>query len=429
MGSAARPRTAVFASAFLCTLFCFLLLATEVLGQISGTEGDRAKESPVVLLVSTVLDGRGGILHNTCIVLRGSRIAAIDPQARGRELDLRGLTVMPGWIDVHAHPTYHFGPNGRALDRDEKSEHATLAAAANAYATLMAGFTTIQSIGAPADKDLRDAIARGEIPGPRLLTSLQPLTDRTGTPEELRKAVQELKANGADVVKLFASRSIREGGAKTMTDEQLAAACGEAKSLGLRVVVHAHSSDSVRSATLAGCTQIEHGIFATEEDMRLMARHGTYFDPQVGLVFQNYLDNKPKYLGIGNFTDEAFDAMAKAMPLAVDMFRRALATPGLKVVFGTDAVAGAHGRNAEEFLYRVRDGKQDPMKAIISATSLAAESLGLQDEIGTIAPGMEADIVAVEGNPLKDIQAVRRVVFVMKGGRIFRNEAVRPSQK
>jgi imidazolonepropionase-like amidohydrolase len=234
----------------------------------------------------------------------------------------------------------------------------------------------------------------------------------------LKQAVRDAKQAGADLVKIFASGSIRDGGKQTMTDEQLQAACGEANALGLRTLVHAHSPESMKAATLAGCTQVEHGIFATDEVLRLMAERGTYFDPNIGLVLQNYLRNKDKYLGIGNYTEEGFAAMEKAIPVNFDMFRRALRVPKLKIVYGTDAVAGAHGHNIEEAISRVKDGGQDPMAAIVSLTSLSAESLRLQNEIGAIAPGLQADIVAVDGDPLADITVLRRVTFVMKGGRV-----------
>ncbi len=245
--------------------------------------------------------------------------------------------------------------------------------------------------------------------------------DATGTPDETRAIVQQRAKDGADVIKIFASKSIREGAGQTLSQEQLNAACDEARKLGLRTLVHAYGA-SVRAAALAGCTQIEHGTYATDEDMKLMAEKGTFFDPQAGLVIQNYLDNKPHYLGIGNYTEEGFAIMQKILPEDFALFRRAIATPGLKVVFGTDATAGAHGRNAEEFLFRVRECGQDPMQAMVSANSLSAASLGMQDKIGAIAPGMEADIIALEGDPLKDIAAVRRVAFVMKGGIVYKNE-------
>ena len=157
--------------------------------------------------------------------------------------------------------------------------------------------------------------------------------------------------------------------------------------------------------------------------MRFLAERGTYFDPQAGLVLQNYLDNKSHYLGIGNYTETAFETMQKVLPEFQELFRHAIRTRGLKVIFGTDAVAGAHGRNAEEFLYRVQTCGQEPMDALVSANSLAAEALGLRDRVGSLAAGLDADIIALDGDPLKDITAVRRVVFVMKGGTIFVNQA------
>jgi len=286
----------------------------------------------------------------------------------------------------------------------------------------MAGFTTVQSVGAASDVDLREAIARETVPGPRLLTSIRQLNENSGTPEQIRQKVRQLKADGADVVKIFASKSIREGGVKTMTDGQLAAACGEAKAQGLRTIVHAHAAEAIKASVLAGCGQIEHGVFADEETMKLMAARGVYFDPNIGLVLQNYLRNKSKFFGIGNYNAEGFAYMEKAIPLNVVMIKKALATPGLRLVMGTDANAGAHGRNADELIARVKDGGQKPMDAIISATSLAAKSMNMDSKIGSIAPGMEADLIAVDGDPMTDITALSRVAFVMKGGKVYKNE-------
>jgi imidazolonepropionase-like amidohydrolase len=383
------------------------------------------QEKPISIQAGTLLDGRGSVLHNVRIVIQNGKILRVE-EARANAAgtptyNLDGLTVLPGWIDVHVHITWHFRPNGKAEDKNETPEAAALAAAGNAWTTLMAGFTTIQSLGAPEDKDLRDAIARGDIPGPRIITALNPIDDPKLTPEQIRESVRKLKAEGADVVKIFASKSIRDGGGQTLSDEQLEAACGEAKAQGLRAVVHAYRS-AIRAATLAGCTEIEHGTYATDDDLRLMAEHGTFFDPQVGLVIHNYLDNKARFLGTGNYTEEGFAKMQEVLPLNQAMFKRALATKGLKIIFGTDAVAGAHGRNAEEFVYRVQDG-QDPMDALVAANFRAAESLNRQNEIGAIGAGMQADIIALDGDPVKDINAVRRVIFVMKAGNVYKNLA------
>jgi imidazolonepropionase-like amidohydrolase len=376
----------------------------------------------VVIRTSTLLDGKGHVLKNTDLVIEGGRITRMAQASGKAAIDLTGMTVMPGWIDTHVHPTWYFNQDGRLEQggRGSKStpQQAALYAAANLYATLMGGFTTVQSVGAELDGDLRAQIAAGAIAGPRLLTSLRQINENTGNPERIREYVRKMKADGADVVKLFATASIRDGGKMTMTPEQITAACGEAKAQGLRSVVHAHSSDGARAAVMAGCTSIEHGTFLDDDTLELMAQRGVYFDPNF-LVLHNYLDNKPKFLGIGNYNEEGFAAMEKGLPLVAEVLKRARAHH-VKVVLGTDGVAGAHGRNAEEFIYRVKEGGDKPMDALMSGASMAAESLGMADRIGTIAEGMQADLVAVEGDPLADITAVRRVAFVMKGGKIYR---------
>jgi imidazolonepropionase-like amidohydrolase len=397
----------------------------------------------MVIAASVMLDGKGGVLHDTRIVIEGSKIVAIDAKAGPVDYDLRGLTVMPGWIDAHVHINWFFAKNGKlagaildSLPQAEREANpgnagptraeATLAATSNAWAMLMAGFTTVQSVGSPSDVPLRDAIARGEIPGPRILTANEPLSgqgEKTGTPEEIRAFVRKQKAAGADLIKIYAAGGMRSGPA-TMSQEQLNAACDEAKKQGLRTLVHAFR-EAVRMATLAGCTEVEHGLGASDEDLRLMGERGTYLDPQAGLIIENYLLNREKYAGTPFFpkAPEEFESMKEILPMLHDLMRRALKIPGLKIVFGTDAVAGAHGRNAEEFIDRVRDCGVEPMAALVSANSLGAEAMGMGDKIGSIATGLEADIIAIDGDPLKDITAVRRVVFVMKGGVVYKSGA------
>jgi imidazolonepropionase-like amidohydrolase len=389
---------------------------------ILGLAATLAYGQVVVIRTSTLLDGRGRVLKNTDLTIEGGRITRIGA-ARGKaSIDLTGMTVMPGWIDTHVHATWYFNREGRLEQggRGAKStpQQAALYAAANLYATLMGGFTTVQSVGAELDGDLRAQIEAGAVAGPRLLTSLRQVNENTGDPARIREYVRKMKADGADVVKLFATASIRDGGKMTMTPEQIAAACGEAKAQGLRSVVHAHSSDGARAAVMAGCTSIEHGTFLDDATLELMAQRGVYFDPNF-LVLHNYLENKPKFLGIGNYNEEGFAAMEKGLPLVAEVLRRARAHR-VKVVLGTDGVAGAHGRNAEEFIYRVKEGGDRPMDALTSGAAIAAESLGLADRIGSITEGMQADLVAVEGDPLADITAVRRVAFVMKGGKVYR---------
>ena len=379
-----------------------------------------AQEDALTLRAGTLIDGKGGVTRDAVVVIEGSRIARIGGEPKGTVHDLSRLTVLPGLIDTHVHISSHFGKDGRYTNEGETPAQFILYAMENAYRTLMAGFTTVQSIGAPQDLDLRDAIARGLIPGPRILTSIRPANENTGTPEEIRSFIRGVAKDGADLIKIFASKSIREGGAQTMTDEQIQAACDEARKLGLRSWVHAHAASAMKAAALAGCTAVTHGSQGTDEVFALMAERGTYFEPNIGLVSQNYLAHKPQYFGIGNYTEEGFSFMETNIPRKLDMYQRAMEHQKLKLLMGTDATAGAHGRNAEEIVYRIEKAGQKPLDAIAGATSLAAESLGLGDEVGTIAPGMEADIIALEGNPLSDVTSFRRIAFVMKGGKIFR---------
>jgi imidazolonepropionase-like amidohydrolase len=386
-----------------------------------------AKGKRVVIAASTVLDGKGGVLHNTRIVIEGSQIVSIDPKAGSVDYDLRGLTVLPGWIDAHVHITWSFGPEGKNAGQGETTPKAAYAAASNAWLTLMAGFTTIQSVGSPADVPLRDAIAKGLLPGPRILTAIDPIMgrgDKTGTPDEIRVLVRKQKEAGADLIKIYASGGMTRG-AMTMSQEQLDAACDEAKKQGLRTLVHAFR-DAVRAATLAGCTEVEHGLGASDDDLKLMAERGTYLDPQAGLLLETYLQYKDQYLAPPYYTEEGFAAMKDLIPAHQEFVKRAVHIPGLKVVYGTDAVAGAHGRNAEDFIHRVRDGGVAPMAAMVSANSLGAEAIGMADQIGSIAPGLQADIIALDGDPLKEITAVRRVAFVMKGGIVYKNDKYSP---
>lgn len=395
----------------------FSLLALEIAALADA-------QDEVILRTDRLLDGRGSVLDDRDVVVRDGvivRIAARESVALPT-YDLRGLTVLPGLIDTHVHVGWHFDPDGRLHDDDdEPGEVSALYAAENAYAMVMAGFTTVQSLGSDVDQSVRDAIDRGTLPGPRILTSLSRVSERTGSPDEIRRFVREQADRGADVIKIFASASIRDGGTPTMSQAQLDAACGEAKALGLRSVVHAHGPESARRSVLAGCTTIEHGALLDEETLSLMAERGVYFDPNTHLIFQNYFDNKSRYLGIGNYDEEGFRQMELAVPSVLEVFQRGLEIPGLEMVFGTDAVAGAHGDNAEELIYRVEVGGQDAHEAILSATSLAAQSLGLGDTVGAIEPGMAADVIAVDGNPFDDITALRRVRFVMRDGRVVKN--------
>ncbi len=213
------------------------------------------------------------------------------------------------------------------------------------------------------------------------------------------------------------------GGYQTLSNEQIAAVCDEAKKNRLRTLVHVYGDGATRVVSESGCTSVEHDFLASDDTLRVLVSRGTYFDPHTGLVIQNYLNNKPKFFGIANYTQPEMDAMEQSIPKILATFKHALKIPGLKIVYGTDAVAGGHGHNIEEMVYRVQIGGQDPKAAIISATSLASESINMADRIGLLAPGMDADLIAVDGDPLKDITVLRRILFVMKDGKIYKNTA------
>lgn len=257
---------------------------------VIGLFGALAQAQPIVIKAGTLLDGKGGVQHNTAIVVTGTKIEKIEKSEAGKATtyDLSKLTVLPGMIDTHVHIGWHFGPDGRYQPRDENQVTAMGYAMENAYVTLMGGFTTVQSVGSPIDGDLRNAINRGVLPGPRVLTSLRAINNPALTPEQIHEAVRKMKADGSDLVKMFASKSFRDGGGATLSKEQIEAACSEAKSQGLRVLVHVYGPETITQVSNAGCTAVEHGTLITPEVLKLLAKNGTYFDPNIGLVAQNY---------------------------------------------------------------------------------------------------------------------------------------------
>jgi imidazolonepropionase-like amidohydrolase len=399
-------RNARFCGLFLCISLSLL--------PIGGSTEGRQLDRRTVIAAATVLDGRGGIARNTRVVVSAGKIVAVDPTASPVDIDLGRATLTPGWIDTHVHLTWHYNDQGKSVSGGEPETIAERAAGENARLTLQAGFTTVQSVGALADKAVRDRDADGTGAVPRILTSLRQIQDRSGDPEALRALVQRTRQEGADVIKLFATTGLGAGGNQSMSDAQIEATCSAARAAGLRAVVHAIGDAGARAAVRAGCTSIEHGTFVSNETLELMVERGTFFDPNL-LVLHNYLDNRQHF----DFSPQALETLEKGLAPTVDVLRRARAR-GVKIVFGTDAVSGAHGRNAEEFVYRVRDARELPMDVFRSATSVAADSLGLGSQLGTVAAGYDADLVAVAGDPLADITAVRKVVFVMRRGRRLR---------
>jgi len=406
--------------ALLLTLSVVASAAVLLQAQVAPVPAPSPPPGPVVLLTGRALDGRGGVLEGARIGVANGRITSLAAEAGGTTIDLRGYTVLPGWIDTHVHLDSHWDRTGRIATETEPPMEAAMGIAGAAWETLLGGFTTVQTVGDPSEKPLRDAIRDHGFPGPRVLTSLAWVeADTTVGPDSLRALVRLRKAQGADLVKIFASTSQRVGARPTLTEAQLRVLCDEARAVGLRSMVHAYRSQ-VGAAARAGCNQVEHATYASRDDIEAAVAAGTFISPQVGLVVQNYLANKARYLGVGNYTEEGMAIMGRDLYLDFDVCRLAASVPGAKVVFSTDATAGAHGRNAEEFLGRVEHCGQSPMQALVSANALAAEAIGMGDRLGALAPGFEADIIALDGDPLTDLTAVRRVVFVMRGGVVYR---------
>ncbi len=275
MASGASIRVGVNRTPFEVVQF----LATLVL---LATTAIHAQQNDIRIRAARVIDGTGQVMPNATVVVSGSTIKAIEPSGSSvADIDLGPSTLLPGMIDVHAHIGWHFGANGRFEPRAATPAQDALYAAENAYLTLMAGFTTIQSPGQPGDVDLRDAIARGVLPGPRILTSIVQITPNGDAPAVLRQRVRELKDRRADVVKIFDS-VVRGGVEQVMTREQFVALCGEAKAVGLRTMVHAQTSESVKTAVEAGCAQIEHGTGVDDSALKADGRARRVFRPACG---------------------------------------------------------------------------------------------------------------------------------------------------
>jgi len=402
----------------------FVLLSAFALGNAFAADVEPVPAplppaGPVLILTSHALDGHGGLLEDARIGVANGKITSLDA-SDGDIIDLTGYTVLPGWIDTHVHLGSHFDQTGRIGTETEPPMEAAMGIATAAWDTLMGGFTTVQTVGELSEKPLRDAIRDHGFPGPRVLTSLEWVagTPET-TPDELRAMVRERKEQGADLIKIFASASQRVGATPTLTETQLGILCDEVRAIGMRSMVHAYRSQ-VAAAARAGCQQIEHATYATREELQVAVDAGVFISPQVGLVVQSYLENKERYLGVGNYTEEGMQIMKRDMYLDFEVCSLAASIPGAKLVFSTDATAGAHGRNANEFIGRVEHCGQTPMEALVSAGKIAAEALDMSDQLGHLAPGYEADIIALDGNPLEDITAVQRVVFVMRGGVVYK---------
>jgi imidazolonepropionase-like amidohydrolase len=384
--------------------------------------------------------------ENRQILVEDRRIAAIgrtvDAPADTERLALG--TCLPGLIDLHVHLDGQMSRNGYIKEFQNNEADLALSAAHYARITLNAGFTTVRNPGDSYNVTvaLRKAIDDGRAVGPRIYTSAKGLAttgghadpsngyrrDLMGDPgpaegvlngvEDARKAVRQRYKDGADFIKITATGGVlslaKSGQNPQFTTEELEAVVQTANDYGMHVAAHSHGAEGMQRAVLAGVHSIEHGTFMTDEIIKLMKERGTYYVATISAG--RFVAEKAEEAGY--FPDIVRPKAAAVGPQIQDTFARAWKA-GVKIAFGTDAGVGPHGENALEFVYMVEAG-MPPLEAIRSATLTAAELLGAQGELGSIAEGKLADIIAVNGDPLDDIALLQDVSFVMKDGQIFR---------
>ena len=422
------------------------LFALAALGLINTSS-----HADTLIHAGTLIDGAADRASNEMTVrVSGNTIAAIEngyaePGPGDEVVDLRSHTVLPGLMDMHVHLTGEYNPNSRLSGFVLNEADLALDAAKFAKRTLDAGFTVVRNLGDAFNVTvaLRDAIAAGDVPGPTIFTAARGLSSTGGHGdatngwaahlisqpsiennivngiEDARRAVRQRYKDGADWIKITATGGVlsvaKSGQNPQFTDDELAEIVTIANDYGLRVAAHAHGTEGMRRAVEAGVASIEHGTYMDRDVMRLMRDRGTYYVPTI--MAGNWVAEKAKINGF--FPELVRPKAASIGPLIMDTFAEAYEF-GVPIVFGTDTGVSPHGDNAQEFGLMVAGGMPE-MEAIQSATSVAAEFLGIADTHGTLADGKVADIIAVPGNPLDDITALERVSFVMKGGVVYKD--------
>jgi imidazolonepropionase-like amidohydrolase len=410
-------------------LLALLLLLTFPACTRTQVSTNRPAAGRVFIRAARMLDVRNGlIVRDAVVVIEGERVAAaganLSVPRDAKVIDLGDVTLLPGLIDAHTHVTYHFDRTGHfGLEPDAGPDITLKYAEENARATLAAGVTTARNLGAGERVDirLRDEINRGEATGPRMLVSGEPLVsdvlrgarDTAARLSRVREFVRARIAEGVDVIKIF--EALDGDGAPSFSAEEVRAAVEEAARAGLRVAVHAHEAAAVKAAVKGGCASIEHGSFLDAEAIRLLAAHHIALVPTLYLP-THYLEHREQF-AFDPSTWVFFERL-RANNLANTLRAK---NGGVFIVAGSDAVAGLHGHNPREVVWLVKAGLT-PTEALRAATIDAARLLGLEGKVGEIKPGEFADIIAVAGDPTKDIDAIEHVEFVMKGGQVVRND-------
>jgi imidazolonepropionase-like amidohydrolase len=424
------------------------LFLTVMFGRATSAAQTAAETAPprVVIRAGRVLDVKtGNLLTNQAIVIEGDKIVSLGPASSAKVtgatvIDLPNATVLPGLIDAHTHLTANpnaFGYEGLGISVPREA----LIGAHNAKTTLEAGFTTVRNVGASGYSDvaLRDAINAGDVPGPRMLASGPPLgitgghCDDNLLPfeyhqsaegvadgvEAVQHKVRETIKYGADVIKICATGGVLSKGddpnAAQYTLEEMKAIVADAHRLGRKVAAHAHGAQGVIYASDAGVDSVEHGHLMNDEAVATLKKNGTYLVPTLYLM-DWHRENAAKT----HMPEYMRKKMEMVSAQGQDASKKAFAA-GVKIGFGTDAAVYPHGLNAHEFAVYVRLG-MTPLQAIQTSTINDADLLGWSDKVGTLDAGKWADIIAVDGDPLKDITTLQHVKFVMKGGAVVKNE-------
>lgn len=417
-----------------CVLACALSYAQQTIlhcGKLVDVKNKKVLEAvSVVVERNTIVDVRSGYAQ---------------PGPNDKVIDLKTLTVLPGLMDMHVHLEGET-KKGAVVDRFIMNPaDIAFESAKHAQTTLMAGFTTVRDLGgSTVNVSLRNAINKGLLVGPRIYTAGKSIGTTGGhadptngyrkslmgnpgpdegvinSPDQARQAVRQRYKDGSDLIKITATAGVlsqaKDASGAQFTDEELKAIIETARDYGFRVAAHAHGAEGMKRAIRAGVNSIEHGSYMDDEAIELFKKHGTWYVPTI-IAGRSTADSAKVP---GYYTEIVTPKALAVGPQIQATFARAYKA-GVKIAFGTDAGVFAHGKNAKEFAYMV-EGGMPPMEALRSATVYAAELLGVTDMLGAVEKGKRADIVAVDGDPLKDISVMEKVVFVMKDGVVFKGK-------